>query len=57
MLAKAWVWPVFSPLPCWKDLPSEAYRERVAKMAFQFEEEVAEARKAEQTGAEPFGAA
>ena len=44
----------FSPLPCWKDLPPEVYRERVGKMAVEIEEDAAAARK--RTGAEPFGA-
>ncbi|MFL6262612.1 MAG: transposase [Thermoanaerobaculia bacterium] len=45
----------FSLLPCWKHLSREAYRERVAKMVLEIEEEAAAARK--RTGAEPFGAA
>ena len=45
----------FSPLPCWKHLSPEAYRERVAKMGGEIEEEAAAARK--RTGAEPFGTA
>jgi hypothetical protein len=45
----------FSPLPCWKHLSPEAYRERVAKMGIEIEEDAAAARK--QTRAEPFGAA
>src|SRR5205823_8184449 len=45
----------FSPLPCWKHLSPEAYRERVAKMGLEIEEEAATKRK--RTGAEPFGAA
>jgi hypothetical protein len=45
----------FSPLPCWKHLSPEAYRERVAKMSVEIEEEAAAKRK--RTGAEPFGAA
>ena len=44
----------FSPLPCWKHLSPEAYRERVAKMGLEIEEEAAAKRK--RTGAEPFGA-
>jgi hypothetical protein len=45
----------FSPLPCWKHLPPEVYRERVGTMARKIEEEAAAARK--RTGAEPLGAA
>jgi hypothetical protein len=45
----------FSPLPCWKHLPSEAYWERVAKLGLEIEEEAAAKRK--RTGAEPFGVA
>jgi hypothetical protein len=45
----------FSPLPCWKHLSPEAYRERVAKMGLEIEEEAAAIRK--RTGAKPFGAA
>ena len=45
----------FSPLPCWKHLSPEAYRERVAKMGVEIEEDAAAARK--RTGANPFGAA
>jgi hypothetical protein len=44
----------FSPLPCWKHLSPEAYRERVARMGLEIEEEAAAKRKL--TGAEPFGA-
>jgi hypothetical protein len=44
----------FSPLPCWKHLSPQAYRERVGKMGLEIEEEAAVARK--RTGAEPFGA-
>jgi hypothetical protein len=43
----------FSPLPCWKDLSPEAYRQRVANMAAEIEEDAAAARK--RTGAEPLG--
>src|SRR3954447_20664085 len=39
----------FSPLPCWKHLSPEAYRERVAKMGLGIEEEAAAIRK--RTGA------
>ena len=46
---------IFSPLPCWKHLAPEAYRERVAKLGLEIEEEAAAKRK--RTGAEPFGAA
>jgi hypothetical protein len=45
----------FSRLPCWEHLSPEAYRERVAKMGQEIEEEAAAARK--RTGVEPFGAA
>src|SRR3954464_9490738 len=45
----------FSPLPCWKPLPLEVYRERVGKMGLEIEEEAAAARK--RTGAHPLGAA
>jgi REP element-mobilizing transposase RayT len=45
----------FSPLPCWKHLTPEAYRERVAKLATEIEEDAAAARK--RTGTEPLGAA
>jgi hypothetical protein len=45
----------FSPLPCWEHLSPEAYRERVAKMGLEIEEEAAAIRK--RTGAKPFGAA
>jgi REP element-mobilizing transposase RayT len=45
----------FSPLPCWKDLSPEAYRQRVANMATEIEEDAAAARK--RTGGEPLGVA
>lgn len=45
----------FSPLPCWKHLSPEAYRERVRKMGLEIDEEAAARRK--RTGAQPFGAA
>ncbi|HEY2291119.1 MAG TPA: transposase [Thermoanaerobaculia bacterium] len=45
----------FSPLPCWEHLSSEAYRERVAKMGLEIEEEAAARRK--RTGVRPLGAA
>jgi len=45
----------FSPLPCWKHLSSEAYRERVGTMAREIEEGAAAARR--RTGAEPLGVA
>jgi hypothetical protein len=45
----------FSPLPCWKHLSPEAYRQRVATMATEIEEDTAAARK--RTGTEPLGAA
>jgi hypothetical protein len=45
----------FSPPPCWKDLPPEQYRERVAQMATEIEEDAAAARKRRRI--EPFGVA
>ena len=45
----------FSPLPCWKDLSPEAYRERVGNMATEIEEDATAARK--RTGVEPLGVA
>jgi hypothetical protein len=42
-----------SPLPCWKHLSPEAYRQRVAKLAQEIEEEAAETRK--RTGVQPLG--
>jgi hypothetical protein len=45
----------FSPLPCWKDLSPEAYRERVGNMATEIEEDAAAARR--RTRAQPLGAA
>jgi putative transposase len=45
----------FSPLPCWKHLSPEAYRQRVANMATEIEEDAAAARK--RTGAQPLGIA
>ncbi len=45
----------FSPLPCWKHLSPEAYRQRVANMAAEIEEDAAAARKRAGTG--PLGAA
>ena len=45
----------FSPLPCWEHLSPEAYRQRVASLALEIEEDAAAARK--RTGAEPLGAA
>jgi hypothetical protein len=44
-----------SPLPCWKNLSPEAYRQRVANLAAEIEEDAAAARK--RTGAGPLGAA
>jgi REP element-mobilizing transposase RayT len=44
-----------SPLPCWKHLSPEAYRERVADLAAEIEEDAAASRK--RTGAEPLGPA
>ncbi len=44
-----------SPLPCWKHLSPEAYRECVANMASEIEEDAATARK--RTGVEPLGVA
>jgi hypothetical protein len=43
----------FSPLPCWKHLSPEAYRQRVASLALEIEADAAGARK--RTGAEPLG--
>jgi hypothetical protein len=43
----------FSPLPCWKNLSPEAYRERVANMAAEIDEDAAAVRK--RTDAEPLG--
>jgi REP element-mobilizing transposase RayT len=43
----------FSPLPCWQHLSPEAYRQRVANMATEIEENAAAARK--RTGVEPLG--
>ncbi|HTG32877.1 MAG TPA: hypothetical protein VLB76_08075 [Thermoanaerobaculia bacterium] len=45
----------FSPLPCWKNLSPEAYRQRVANMATEIEGDAAAVRK--RTGTEPFGVA
>ena len=45
----------FSPLPCWEHLSPEAYRQRVANMAAEIEEDAAAARK--RAGTEPLGAA
>jgi hypothetical protein len=45
----------FSPLPCWKHLPPETYRERVARLTQEIEEDAATARK--RTGTEPLGVA
>ena len=45
----------FSPLPCWKHLSPEAYRERVRKLGLEIDEEAAARRK--RTGAQPFGVA
>ncbi len=45
----------FSPLPCWKHLSPEAYRERVRTMGLEIDEEAAARRK--RTGAQPLGAA
>ena len=42
-----------SPLPCWKHLSPEAYRQRVASLVAQIEEDAAAERK--RTGAEPLG--
>jgi REP element-mobilizing transposase RayT len=44
-----------SPLPCWKNLSPEAYRQRVANLAAEIEEDAAAARK--RTGTEPLGVA
>jgi hypothetical protein len=45
----------FSPLPCWQHLSPEAYRQRVANLAAEIEEDAAAARK--RTGTQPLGAA
>jgi hypothetical protein len=45
----------FSPLPCWKDLSPGQYRDRLAKMADEIEEDAAAARRRRRI--EPFGAA
>jgi hypothetical protein len=42
-----------TPLPCWKHLSPEAYRQRVANLAREIEEEAAETRK--RTGAQSLG--
>ena len=42
-----------SSLPCWKHLSPEAYRQRVADLAREIEEEAAATRK--RTGVQPFG--
>ena len=44
-----------SPLPCWKHLSPEAYRECVANLATEIEEDAAAARQ--RTGVEPLGVA
>jgi hypothetical protein len=43
----------FSPLPCWRDLSPEQYRERVGKMVADIEEDAAATRKRRRV--EPFG--
>jgi hypothetical protein len=43
----------FSPLPCWRDLSPEQYRERVGKMVAEIEEDAAATRKRRRV--EPFG--
>jgi mRNA interferase MazF len=45
----------FSPLPCWKHLSPEAYRQRVSGMAAEIEEDAAATQK--RTGTQPLGAA
>jgi len=42
------------PLPCWKDLPPEAYRTRIAGLVEKIEADAAALR--EQTGRPPLGA-
>src|SRR6476661_6934528 len=44
-----------SPLPCWKHLSPEAYRQKVTNLAQEIEEEAAAKRK--RTGAKPLGRA
>jgi hypothetical protein len=44
-----------SPLPCWKNLSPEAYRQCVANLASEIEEDAATARR--RTGIEPLGVA
>ena len=44
-----------APLRCWKDLPPEEYRRRVAGLVEEIEQEAAAQRS--RTGAEPLGAA
>jgi len=46
---------VLSPLPCWKHLPSEVQKARVAEVFREIEEETVARRK--RTGARPFGRA
>ncbi len=45
----------FSPLPCWKHLSPDAYRQRVATLATEIEADASAARK--RTGAQPLGVA
>jgi hypothetical protein len=45
---------IFSPLPCWEHLSPEAYRQRVANMADEIEEDATASRQ--RTGTEPLGA-
>ena len=44
-----------SPLPCWKDLPAEAWKERTLHLIQEIEEEAAVRRS--RTGSQPLGAA
>jgi hypothetical protein len=46
---------LLSPLPCWEHLAPEAYRQRVANLAKEIEQDAAAARK--RTGVEPLGPA
>ena len=45
----------FSPLPCWKHLPPEAYWQRVGNMAAEIEADADAARR--RTGSRPLGVA
>jgi hypothetical protein len=46
---------ILSPLPCWDQLAPEAYRQRVASLSEEIEQDAAAARR--RTGAEPLGTA